>query len=72
MGLSWAEGGKALFAGVVSTDYLITRIGLDGKTHVLLERKSGLIAGPSSSPDGRYLAFYQAANQPNLWLLENF
>jgi eukaryotic-like serine/threonine-protein kinase len=70
--LSWAADGKALFAGVDSSSFLIARIDLDGKTHILLERKGGWVGAPYSSPDGRHLTYYQQASDANLWLLENF
>jgi serine/threonine protein kinase len=70
-GLCWAADGKAVFASVASTGFLIARIDLDGKTHVLLERENGCGA-PSLSPDGRHLAYFQGTFESNVWLLENF
>jgi serine/threonine protein kinase len=72
MGLSWAADGKALFAGVDATDWPISRIDLDGNTHVLLKRAGAWVGGPSSSPDGRHLAYFQGTVEDNYWLLENF
>lgn len=71
-GLCWAADGNALFAGVVSARPLLARIDLDGKTHILLERKNGWVMIPSSSPDGRHLAYSQQTEENNVWLLENF
>jgi Tol biopolymer transport system component len=73
-GLCWAADGKALFSGVRAgeTRYFIARIDLDGKTHILLEGKNGWLGGPSLSPDGRHLAYFQGTSESNVWLLENF
>ena len=70
-GFSWAADQKALFAGVALTKSLITRIDLNGNTHVLVER-SEWIGGPYSSPDDRHLVYFQQTSDENLWLLKNF
>ena len=71
--LSWAKDGKALFAAVGFTDYMIVRIELDGKTHVLLDKgREHWLSAPIPSPDGRHLAFSQQTFENNAWLLENF
>ncbi len=71
--ISWAADGGALLATVRSTTFLIVRIKLDGKTHVLLDRgRNQGLASTCPSPDGRYLAFSQQTFESNYWLLENF
>jgi len=71
--LSWAKNGKALFAAVQSTNYMIVRIDSDGKTHVLLDKgREHWLDAPISSPDGRQLAFTQQTFENNVWVLENF
>jgi serine/threonine protein kinase len=71
--LSWAKDGKALFAAIGFTDYMIVRIELDGKTRVLLDKgREHWLSFPISSPDGRHLAFSQQTFENNVWLLENF
>jgi serine/threonine protein kinase len=70
--LCWAADGKALFASAYSTEWLISRVDLDGNTHVLLKRTSAWFGGPLSSPDGRHLAYFQGTVDDNYWLLENF
>jgi len=73
LSLCWAADGNALFAAVQSTEYLIVRIELDGKTRVLLNRgRNQWLSYPCPSPDGRYLAFSQQTFESNVWLLENF
>ena len=72
-GLSWATDGKALFASVpISLEFLISRIDLDGNTHVLFKRGAPWIGTPFSSPDGRRLAYFEGNVDDNFWLLENF
>jgi Tol biopolymer transport system component len=71
--LSWAVDGKALFAAAQSTEYLLVRLDLDGKTHVLLNRgRNHYLSDPWPSPDGRYLAFAERSWDSNIWLIENF
>jgi serine/threonine protein kinase/Tol biopolymer transport system component len=71
-GFSWAADGKALFASVDLTGFLISRIDLDGNTHVLLKRDVAWIGVPISSPDGRHLSYFMGTVDDNYWLLENF
>ena len=71
--LYWAPDGLALFAAVRTTEYFIERIGLDGKTSVLLRRgRDHWLAYAIPSPDGRRLAFSQQTFDSNMWMLENF
>ena len=70
---SWAADGNALFAAAQSTDYLLARIELDGKSSVLLNTKRDhWLGSPIPSPDGHHLAFSQQTFEANAWLLENF
>jgi serine/threonine protein kinase len=70
---TWAADGNALFAAAQTTGYFIARIGLDGTTHVLLDRgRAQWLSYPSMSPDGRHLAFSERTSESNVWLLENF
>ena len=71
-GFSWAADGKALFASVPLPEFLISRIDVDGNTHVLFKRDVPWIGGPISSPDGRHLAYFLGTVDDNYWLLENF
>ena len=69
MSQTWAGDGDALF---VSTGYKIVRIGLDGKTSVLLDRgRNQRYISTFASPDGRYLAFSQRTFEANMWMLQN-
>ena len=70
---TWAADGNALYASVGVRSFFLARIGLDGKSQVLLNRGVNQFLGcPVSSPDGRYLAFCQQNFESNAWLLENF
>ena len=71
-GLCWSADGNALFAGMISSGHQIIRVDLDGKTHVLLDRKGVWVGSLALSPDGRHLAYSQQTIDSNLWLLENF
>jgi Tol biopolymer transport system component len=55
--LSWAADGKALLASVSSTEWLISRIDLNGNTHELFKWVGAWIGAPISSPDGRCMQF---------------
>ena len=71
--LTWTPDGKALFAAVQSTNYLVVRIEADGKTRVLLDKgREHWLFAPISSPDGRHLAFSQQTFENNVWLFEHF
>jgi len=50
---------------------LIAHIDLNGKTHILAERKNGWFQGPTLSPDGQHLAYSLETAATNIWLLEN-
>jgi serine/threonine protein kinase/dipeptidyl aminopeptidase/acylaminoacyl peptidase len=71
--LQWVADGAALFAAVQSTEGLIARIELDGKTRVLLDQgRNHVLNFALPSPDGRRLTFMQRTSESNFWLLENF
>jgi|HubBroStandDraft_6_1064221.scaffolds.fasta_scaffold00424_8 Tol biopolymer transport system component len=70
----WSVDATALFVTAQSkSGYFIARIGLDGKTNILLDRgRNQWLGRPLQSPDGRYLAFSQQSFESNAWLIENF
>ena len=71
--LAWTADGKALFGMVTQAHRsTIARIDLDGKIHMLLDRGIHELTNPTSSPDGRHLAFSQRTLENNVWLLDNF
>jgi Tol biopolymer transport system component/predicted Ser/Thr protein kinase len=71
--LSWAADGSSLFAAAQSTEYLLMRIELDGKSQVLFNGgRNHWLSAPCPSPDGRRLAFGVRTWEANAWLLENF
>jgi hypothetical protein len=69
----WARQGNGFFATVAAPDYQIVRIGLDGKTSVLLDRaRDAWLGDVAASADGLHLAFNQQTFEANVWLLEKF
>jgi eukaryotic-like serine/threonine-protein kinase len=72
--LAWAADGSGIFiTDSQSANYRLTRVDLNGKTHLLLDRgRNQWLGFLRPSPDGRSLAFTQQTFQMNVWLLENF
>jgi Tol biopolymer transport system component len=69
----WTSDSKGLIVPTCREGCSLTRVGLDGKTTVLLQ--GGLnqfYDHPVASPDGRKLAFSKLVWNNNVWLLENF
>jgi Tol biopolymer transport system component len=74
VGGTFAPDGKALiWSAFTETSSMLVCMDLDGRTHVLLERDRLQWLNPAwPSPNGRFLAFDQRADEGNVWLLENF
>jgi len=71
--VGWTSDGRFLFGAAVSMpNGFIVKIGMDGKTQVILNRGNEVVASPRPSPDGRHLFFTQYMWESNAWLLENF
>ncbi len=71
--LGWTPDNKALVASGCADECSLARIGLDGKSSVLLHGgRNQNFYNPVSSPDGHNLAFAQQVWNSNVWLLENF
>ena len=71
--LGWTPDNEALLVSGCADECSLARVGLDGKSSVLLH--GGLnqnFHDPVSSPDGHNLAFGQQVWNANVWLLENF
>jgi hypothetical protein len=68
------DGRSLLSAAVTPAGNALTRIELDGKIRILLNKDTRdlLLDTPLPSPDGRYLAYTQLIRENNVWLLENF
>ena len=70
---SWAADGNELFASAQAKGFFLALIGLDGESKVLLTRGRNQFLGcPTTSPDGRYLAFCQQNFESNAWMLDHF
>ena len=71
--LGWAPDNKALLVSGCADECSLARVGLDGKSSVLLHGgRNQNFYDPVSSPDGHNLAFGQQVWNANVWLLENF
>jgi DNA-binding winged helix-turn-helix (wHTH) protein/Tol biopolymer transport system component len=71
--LAWAKQRNAFFAAVAGPHYQIVRIGLDGRTSLLLDRaRDTWLSNVVPSVDGLHLAFNQQTFEANVWLLESF
>jgi Tol biopolymer transport system component len=71
--IGWTSDGVAIFVTLYSTEAALARVGLDGKTGILIQGgKSQFFYHPIVSPDGRYLAYGEQGWSSNVWLLENF
>jgi serine/threonine protein kinase len=72
--IDWsADGDSLLMAAQSKSGYFLTRLELNGKSSVLLDRgRNQWLARVKPSPDGQHLAFAQQVFQTNAWLIENF
>ena len=71
--LAWAKQGDGFFAAVAAPHYQIVRLGLDGRTSLLLDRaRDTWLGNVVPSVDGLHLAFNQQTFEANVWLLESF
>jgi hypothetical protein len=72
--IAWAANGRSLFAlALRELNNLIVEIGLDGKTHVILDQgKNHAVYSLSPSTDGHHIAFSRVTWESNAWLLEHF
>jgi Tol biopolymer transport system component len=71
--LGWTPDSKALLVSGCGDECTLARVGLDGKSSVLLHGgQNQNFYQPVSSPDGHKLAFAQQVWNANVWLLENF
>jgi eukaryotic-like serine/threonine-protein kinase len=79
-----ADGTGLLVSSLTEEGAALSRLNLDGGTHVLLEAKgtvepsiTAFVGGPLTpwaipSPDGRHLAICVWSLNSNLWMMENF
>ena len=76
LSVSWAAGGKGLFAfnGPQGSAVLL-HVDLQGNAQVLWKSHGNGgpgQGGPFPSPDGRHLAMIDAATESNFWMMEHF
>ncbi len=71
--IGWTPDNKGLLIPGAKDGCFLARVGLDGKSTVLLRGGfNQCYSNPTASPDGRSLAFAQYVFNDNAWLLENF
>jgi serine/threonine protein kinase len=71
--LGWSLDGTALLVSTYSLNSRLLRVGLDGKSSVLVPGgRNQFFYNAIPSPDGRYIAYGEQEWNNNVWLLENF
>ena len=70
--IAWSADGTAFFAiRFTGRGRALLRIGLDGQTHVLMQKEiGGWLSQAVPSPDGRYLAFGVGTVEKNAWMMK--
>jgi Tol biopolymer transport system component/DNA-binding winged helix-turn-helix (wHTH) protein len=72
--IDWSADGKSLWASAstaTGTNGLLN-IDLQGRVRPVWEQTKMTIGWAIPSPDGRYLALWQASSNANVWMVENF
>lgn len=72
--VDWAADGKSLLASTARSDgtNALLSVDLTGRAHPLWEQTKMVVGWAIPSPDGRYLALWQASGNSNVWMIENF
>jgi Tol biopolymer transport system component/DNA-binding winged helix-turn-helix (wHTH) protein len=72
--LDWAADGKTLWVSASTTtgNYGLLNVDLQSRTHPVWEQTKMAVGWAIPSPDGRYLALWQADGNANVWMIENF
>jgi dipeptidyl aminopeptidase/acylaminoacyl peptidase len=72
--LDWAADGKSLWVSASTTTGInaLLNVDLRGKAHPVWEQTKMSVGWAIPSPDGRYLALWQASGNANVWMVENF
>ncbi len=72
--VDWAADGKSLLVSTATstgTNALLS-VDLTGRARPLWEQTKMVVGWAIPSPDGRYLALWQASGNSNVWMIENF
>jgi len=72
--IDWAADGKTLWVSASTTTgtNALLNVNLQGKVHPVWEQTKMYVGWAIPSPDGRYLALWQASGNSNVWMVENF
>ncbi len=72
--LDWAADGKSIWVSASTTTgtYALLNMDLQGRARPVWEQTKMAVGWAIPSPDGRYLALWQASGSANVWMVENF
>lgn len=72
--LDWSADGKNLWVSASTTTGTngLLNIDLQGRVRPVLEQTKMTVGWAIPSPDGRYLALWQARSNANVWMVQNF
>jgi len=72
--IDWAADGKTLWVSASTTTGTngLLNVDLQGRVHPVWEQTKMYVGWAIPSPDGRYLALWQASGNSNVWMVENF
>lgn len=72
--IDWAADGKNLWvsASTATGTNALLNVDLQGRARPLWEQTKMFVGWAIPSPDGRYLAMWQASGSANVWMVENF
>ncbi len=72
--IDWAADGRGLWVSAATTTgtSALLNVDLTGRTRPIWEQTKMVVGWAIPSPDGRYLALWQASGSSNVWMVENF
>ena len=72
--IDWAADGRTLWVSASTTTgtNALLNVDLQGRVHPVWEQPKMYVGWAIPSPDGRYLALWQASGNSNVWMVENF
>ncbi len=72
--LDWSADGKNLWVSASTTTGTngLLNVDLQGRVRPVLEQDKMSVGWAIPSPDGRYLALWQASSNANVWMVEDF
>jgi eukaryotic-like serine/threonine-protein kinase len=72
--IDWAADGRSLWGSAATTTgtSALLNVDLTGRTRPIWEQTKMVVGWAIPSPDGRYLALWQASGSSNVWMVENF